>query len=480
MQYILSDYSNLPIYRYFEEICAIPHGSGNEKEIAEYLCEFAKNNGLEYYVDSLNNVLIKKTASKGYEDKPAVLLQGHTDMVCEKNSDTVHDFEKDGLKLYTKKGWLYAEGTTLGADDGVGVALMMAILSNKEANHPDLECLFTVQEETGMDGAIGFDYSKLSARSFINLDSETLDNPIVSCAGGFHSKFTFNFEQYKLQNNLLKITVKGLAGGHSGTDINSGRENANIIMGRLLADLYAKEPFNIVSINGGNKANAIPRECECVISVFDKAKAKTFITEKAAEIKKQLVKADKKLSVRIDKARDVGESMFSFKDTSRIISAITLAPNGVIAMSKTMDGLVETSSNLGIIKTNGHKVTLEYMPRSSVDPMLDEIAIKLEALGKLLGAEVEHTERHPGWQYAPESKMRELFSQCYEKRFARKPKFEAIHAGLECGVILSNMGEMDGISICAEVLEIHTPNEALNLKSFADCYEITLEMLEKM
>ena len=480
MNYILSDYEPHLLYRYFEEICSIPHGSGNEEKIANYLCDFAKTNGLEFYKDEYNNVLIKKNASEGYEDKPAVLLQSHTDMVCEKNNDTVHDFEKDGLKLYTKNGWLYAEGTTLGADDGAGVALTMAILSNKEAKHPALECLFTVQEETGMDGAINFDYSKLTAKSFINLDSETLDKPIVSCAGGVHSTLKFEFEQYKAQNNIQKITVKGLAGGHSGTDINSGRENANIIMGTLLADLYKHTPFNIISINGGNKTNAIPRECECVISVFDKNITKEIITNKVAEIRKQLIKSDKKLTVRIEKEKQQHENMFSFKDTSKIISALNLAPNGVIAMSKTMPDLVETSSNLGIVRTDNNKVIIELMPRSSVDSKLDETILKIEMLGKLLDADVSHSERHMGWEYRAQSRMREIFSECYEAKFSKKPEFEAIHAGLECGVIISNMGDMDGISICAEVLEIHTPNECMNLKSFADAYEITLSMLEKM
>ncbi|MBR5313921.1 MAG: aminoacyl-histidine dipeptidase, partial [Clostridia bacterium] len=468
------------LFRYFEEICSIPHGSGNEEQIAQYLCNFAKENGLEYYRDEYNNVLIKKNASSGYENKDSVLLQGHTDMVCEKNGDTIHDFENDGLKLYEKDGWLFAEGTTLGADDGAGIALMMAILSDKDAKHPALECLFTVQEETGMDGAINFDYSKIRAKSFINLDSETLDNPIVSCAGGFHTSFKFNFEQYKFQNNALSISVKGLAGGHSGTDINSGRANANIVMGRLLSHLYSKMPFNLISIKGGNKTNAIPRECEAIISVFDKKAAKEILSEKAAEIKKSLVKADKKMSVRIDKAKDFGDSMFCFKDTSKIISAITLSPNGVIAMSNDMKGLVESSSNLGIVKTENNNVILEFMPRSSVDSMLLELETKFEMLGKLLGAEVEHTEKHPGWKYSPNSNVRKIFADCYERKFGKKPNFEAIHAGLECGVIISNVGEMDGISICAEVLEIHTPNECMNLKSFADCHQIVLEMLERM
>ncbi len=480
MNYILSDYKPSKLFRYFEEICAIPHGSGNEKGIADYLCDFAKKLSLEYYRDDLNNVLIKKNATPGYENHPPVLLQGHTDMVCEKNADTQHDFEKDGLKLYIKDGWLYAENTTLGADDGVAVAMMMALLAENDVKHPPLECLFTVEEETGMGGAIGFDYSRLSAKTFINLDSETLDSAIVSCAGGVKTEFVFEFDEYKLQNTPIKLSIKGLSGGHSGIDINSGRENANILMSKVLGKLYNKFPFNLVSINGGNKANAIPRECECVISVFDKKATKEDISAISKEIKKQLSKDDKAFTLKICSPEEKYEKMFSFKDTSRIISTMNLVPNGVYTMSSTMDNLVESSSNLGIVTTESNKVTLTLMPRSSKEEKLDEIIMKLEMLGKLSGAVITHSERHPGWEYRKESKIRDLFSNCYEKKFGKKPIFEAVHAGLECGIICSHLGDLDGISISAEVCEIHTPNERLNLKSLSDAYEITLNMLENM
>ncbi len=481
MNYVLSNYTPKNLFRYFEEICAIPHGSGNEAQIAEYLCEFAKKNKLEYYKDNIHNVLIKKKANPGYEDRPAVLLQGHTDMVCEKNADTVHDFEKDGLKLYEKDGWLYADGTTLGADDGVAVAMMMAVLEDKSAEHPALECLFTVQEETSMGGASAFDYSKLSAKSFINLDSENLDVATVSCAGGIRTDISFELDAYKIQNSAIKITIKGLVGGHSGIDINTGRQNSNIVMAKLLGALYEKMPFNLVSINGGSKVNAIPRECECVISVFDKKQAKEELKSLAEVIRKHLVKEDKKFSLRIDNANAVSETMFCFKDTYRVISTMNIIPNGIYTMSRSMDKLVESSSNLGVVKTVGNKITLSLMPRSSVEARLDEIIMKLDMIAKMVGAKIKHYDRHPGWEYSKTSKMRELFADCYEKKFNKKPAFEAVHAGVECGIIITNMGgEMDGISTCANVEEIHTPNERLNLRSLADAYEIMLDMLKNM
>lgn len=481
MNYILTGYSPENLYRYFEEICAIPHGSGNEKGIADYLCAFADRNGLEYYRDEVHNVLIKKKAADGYESHPAVLLQGHTDMVCEKNLDTVHDFEKDGLKLYEKDGWLHAEGTTLGGDDGIAVVMMMAVLEDKTAKHPALECLFTVQEETSMVGANAFDYSLLSAKSFINLDCESLSLATVSCAGGTRSELTYTFDGYKLQNSAIAITVKGLAGGHSGIDINKGKENANIVMARLLGGLYEKMPFNLVDINGGSKVNAIPRECRCVISVFDKKTAKEELKTLGDTIRKQLGKDDKKFSLRIDNANGQYDRMFCFKDTYRLISAMNVIPNGVYSMSRNMEGLVESSSNLGVVTTKGNSITLSLMPRSSVEAKLDEIIMKLDMIAKLSGAEITHHDRYPGWEYAKNSKMRDLFALCHTAHMGKAPEFEAVHAGVECGIIINGMGgNVDGISIGADVVDIHTPDERLNLRSLADAYAIMLDMLSNL
>ncbi|MBQ4116469.1 MAG: aminoacyl-histidine dipeptidase [Clostridia bacterium] len=481
MNYILSNYSPEALFRYFEEICAIPHGSGNEKGIADYLCKFAEDNGLEYYRDDVNNVLIKKNASAGYENKPAVLLQGHTDMVCEKNNDVVHNFETDPLKIYEKDGWLYAEGTTLGGDDGIAVVMMMAVLADKDAKHPPLECLFTVQEETSMVGAINFDYSKLSAKSFINLDCEHLDHATVSCAGGVRCDISFELDSYKNQNSPIKITVKGLAGGHSGTDINSGKQNANILMAKLLGGLYEKMPFNLISINGGNKVNAIPRECEAVISVFDKKEAKETIKGLADTIRKQLVKNDKKFSVRVDNANGISDTAFCFKDTYRVISTMNIIPNGVYEMSRSLEGLVETSSNLGVVTTEGNTVKLYLMPRSSVESKLDEIVMKFDMIAKLAGAKIDRHDRYPGWEYMPKSHMRDLYAQCFEKRTGRTPVFEAVHAGVECGIIITAMGgNLDGVSIGATVQNIHTPDERLELQSLSDAYAIMLDMLENI
>ncbi len=477
MEYILSELEPNAIYRYFEELCAIPHGSSNEGGVADWLVAFAKEHDLEYYRDSLHNVLIKKKGSKGYEDLPALLIQGHTDMVCEKNADTVHDFEKEGLKLRVKDGWLYAEGTTLGADDGVAVALMMAVLADKSLVHPPLECLFTVQEETGMGGVYGFDFSLLSAKEFINLDSESLDVATLSCAGGVQSDIFFEFDEYKVANTPIVITIKGLAGGHSGVDINSGKANANVLMGRILADLYEDEPFNLISFNGGSKANAIPRECVAIVSVFDHKAAKERVKLFADVLKKELVKDDKRFTVRIERAKESFETMFSFKATSKMIACLNLLPNGVLSMRYDVKELVESSSNLGIVETYGNKIKLVCMPRSSSESRLDNVIVKINALCKVLGAKAEHSARYPGWEYNPESRVRDIFAKVYEDMFGKKPSYEFVHAGLECGIISDAMGGMDGISVGAEILDIHTPDERLNLESFASSYTLLCKML---
>jgi len=481
MSYLVKGYQPEKLFNYFEDVCSIPHGSGNEKALVDHLCRFAEENGLEYHRDGINNLLIKKPATAGYEDCPPVLLQGHTDMVCEKNNDTVHDFEKEGLKLIEKDGWLFADGTTLGGDDGVGVALMMQILTDKTVKHPPIECLFTVEEETGMGGAFGFDYSLIKAKRFINVDNESIDRATVSCAGGQTTEFSFDFERITAENTPVKLTVKGLAGGHSGIDINHGRQNAMVVMGRILGELYNKMPFNLVSITGGNKSNAIPRECECVISVFDRKEAESFVSELKKTMAQKMTKYDKGFTVRFEKYKDSFTDMFTLKDTSSIISFLNLLPNGVCSMSKDIDGLVETSSNLGILRTNGSEIKATVIPRSSVEFSLDGLRMKFDMLGKLTGATVSHCERYPGWEFKKDSKVRKLFFDCYSEHFGRAPRMEAIHAGLECGVINAMLGgDTDGVAICANVENVHTPDERLDLQSLSDAYEIICKMLERM
>lgn len=480
MEYKLN-YEPKKVFNIFEEISAIPRGSGNEKGIADYICEFAEKRGLKYYRDSLHNVAIYKNATAGMEDKEKIMLQGHTDMVCEKNGDTVHDFTKDGIEIIEDNGWIRANGTTLGGDDGAAVAIMLAVLDSDDIAHPDLECLFTVQEETGLGGASYFDYSKLSAKRIINLDTELEGEAIASCAGSMNMSFALKGEQMNFANTPIKISVKGLAGGHSGTDINSGRMNANIIMGRILAALYEKCEFNLISIEGGNKRNAIPRECQAVISVIDKEKATEVILDCEKAIKKEQNEGDKAFRVLVSKAPKT-EKMFTFKDTSKLISFLCLVPNGVLSMSQSKEGLVESSSNLGVIENEGNKVTFYAYSRSSVEAIMDNIYIRMKRLAKLLEFDFKLEDRCPGWAYNKNSTLQQDFIDVYKATFGAdtNPRVEAIHAGLECGIIIEKMGgDGDAIAIGPTMKDIHTPDERLEIGSMQRTWKLVVNLLSK-
>ncbi len=479
MEYILKDYQPAALFRYFEEISAIPRGSGNEKGIADYLCVFAEEQGLAYYRDDLHNVAIFKDAAIGFEDKEAVMLQGHTDMVCEKNADTVHDFEKDGIKLIEKDGILTADGTTLGGDDGAAVAMMMAVLADKELKAPRIECLFTVQEETGLGGAEYFDYSKLSARRIINLDTEKEGEAIASCAGSMNLSFKIAPDFLPFKNQSVKISVLGLAGGHSGTDIDSGRRNSIMLLGQLLAALYEKTPFNLVSLEGGNKRNAIPREATAVISVLDREQALAEIKALSASFYPLLVKEDRGLKIRADKCAKP-EKMMSYADTSRVLSLLTLVPNGVIAMSNGKKGLVESSSNLGVVRTAEEGMEFSVYARSSVESEMDRVYLAMKRMAKLVDMELIFLDRCPGWAFNPDSALQKDFVRVYKETFPEggEPVVEAIHAGLECGIIIEKMGGGDALSIGPNMKDIHTPKESLDLRSMERTYKLLLNLLQ--
>lgn len=480
MEYIINGYQPENLFRYFEEISAIPRGSGNEKGIADYLEAFAKEKGLRYYRDEHNNVAIYKPAFPGYEDKEPVMLQGHTDMVCEKNADVMHDFEKDGLKLRLNGDILSAEGTTLGGDDGAAVVMMMAVLADKMIEAPAIECLFTVEEETGLGGAESFDYSHLTAHRIINLDTEEEGQAIASCAGSMNLSFKFVPEQLSFANKAVKVTVSGLAGGHSGTDIDSGRRNSILLLGDILSALYEKMPFNLVSIEGGNKRNAIPREASAVISVIDRDEAIAEVKKIVSEIYPLLVRDDQKLKIHADRCA-IPKKMMSYKDSSRVLSLLSLVPNGVLGMSASCTGLVETSSNLGVVKVNGNALEFMVYARSSVEREMDGVYRRMKRLATLLECELVFLDRCPGWAFDKNSKLQKDFVTAYKMTFpesAAEPKVCAIHAGLECGIILEKMGGGDAISIGPNMKNIHTPDETLDLRSVERVYRMLVNLLK--
>ena len=478
MSYVIQGYEPHKVFEIFEDLCAIPHGSGNEKGIADYIEAYANERGLFVLRDETGNVFVRKGAAKGYEDTPAILLQGHMDMVCEKNSDSDHDFLKDPLKLSVRDGQLWADGTTLGADNGVAVAMMLALLDTED--HPTLECLFTVEEETGLAGAQGFDCSVVTAKRMINLDSEEDHQITAGCAGGKRTEFTFNYSESPASEGdaFMEISVTGLSGGHSGAEIHLGKTNAIVLMGRLLSAAYSVGRFNLVRINGGGKDNAIARECFATLR-FDNENtanaAKKAIIGESLKVRKEINKDDKALSVGIGKAeaaRYIDENA-----TERIIAFLTVLRTGVLKMSNQIAGLVEFSRNLGIAATEEDKIRFTLSTRSSLEAQLDLSIRELDSLADLTGADCRHYARYPGWEFEPASLLREQYIEKFKFLFGKEPTVGVIHAGLECGILSSKMPGMDIISIGPNMYDIHSPNEHLDLASTERVYKAVLAVV---
>ena len=479
MEYIVNGYEPKRLFEIFEEISAIPRGSGNEKEIADYICAYAERLGLFVIRDEVNNVFVRRNAGKGYEDAPAVLLQGHTDMVCEKNASTVHDFTKDPLKLKVKDGFLSADGTTLGADDGVAVAMMLALLELDE-DMPMLECLFTVSEETSLLGAEAFDYSVVSARRMINMDSEGEGIAVVSSAGGADICYNVRTDRVKCPERPIRITVTGLMGGHSGTDISTCRMNANRIMGRILSELYEEKPFNLVSIKGGNMKNAIARECVAEITVLDRKAVETGLDKIREDLANEICDEDSGLKIYLDKGK-VSEDMLTYKDTATVIGLLTIAPNGVYAMSSDFDGLVRTSCNCGVVESDKNGIRVWIKTRSSCNSEHEALLSVLTRLGRTFGVESEISGIYESWDYCKDSALAKEFVDAFKKLFPEsgiEPKTAAIHAGLECGTIISRLGGCDTIAIGPDVFDIHSPDERLDLASLERFWKLVLYMIK--
>lgn len=472
------------LMKYFERISEIPRPSYHEEKIADYLCEFARERGLECYRDKLHNVFIRLTATAGRENEGAILLQGHTDMVCEKNSDVEHDFLNEGIKLYEKDGWIRARETTLGADNGVAVAAMLYILDGAEGNipsHPAIECLFTVSEEVGMEGANGFDFSRVSAKKMINMDSADESQIISGCAGGVRSVMSFcpELEPVGSDSSVVLIEIRGLAGGHSGEDINSGRANANKLMGRILLALSNEIDIRLIEIGGGSKDNAIPREAFARVAtnapdaIIARAKALAEI------IRAELCHDDDGFTLTATDCGKTCASCLSKECGERLFFLLATVQNGVFEMNHLIDGLVEYSRNLGIIETAQDlgEIKMVFFARSSQDSHLDASTKQLDAYARQLSMTHTVTSRYPGWKYAEHSEIREKYSACYEKLYGKKPEILTIHAGLECGVIGEKIDGLDVISCGPVVLDLHSPDEALNKASFERFFTVVKNVL---
>jgi len=480
MEYVVNGKEPKRLFEIFEEISAIPRGSGNEKGIASYIEKFALERGLECVRDEIDNVFVRLPGSAGRESENAILLQGHTDMVCEKNSDTEHDFEKDPLKLYIdERGWLRAKGTTLGADNGVAVALMLLVLDGGLESHPPVECLFTTSEEVGLDGAKGFDYSLVKATGMINLDSEAEGIVTVSCAGGIRSDLTMKPELVDVEGTAIEIKLTGLSGGHSGAEINCGRANANKLVGRILADIISKYEFNLVSINGGSKDNAIPRECLATVVLADKdaESAVAQIKKEAGAIYSELYACDKAMTVDC-RAYSYTRKAADKKYTRYAVAVPTVCTTGVLAMSEDIDGLVEYSRNLGVIKTENGNIDYIFSSRSSSESRIDSACAEMDMLASITGCTARHYSRYPGWKFEKVSALKDKYVESARRVLGKEAVVMAIHAGLECGIIKSNIPYMDIISIGPDMSGIHSPDEALDLDSFARLWLTIEDMLK--
>lgn len=478
MNYLLSEYEPAEFFKFFEDISAIPRPSGEEAAIADYIENFAKNLGLNYVRDESNNVVVYKPASEGSHSKQPIILQGHLDMVCEKNSNVAHDFKKDGIKLMIKDGYLTADSTTLGADNGVAVALMLAVLSDDNLIHPPLECVFTVQEETGLFGAQRLDGNLLKGRTMINLDSEEEGVATVSCAGGMRVRFYKDAQWTATENEGVAIKISGLSGGHSGMDIGFERGNANKLMGRVLEHIAEDRIiFRIATINGGNKDNAIPRECDCVIVPSDSLQCsiiEKIIEQEKTDLQSELKATDPNFDIAYQRA--FPKRTMSEKTTASIVSMLYLTPDGAQKRNAST-GFIVCSLNLGVISTADNGVAITISARSSVASLQQNTRRQLALFAGHFGFAMQVDSNYPGWEYKEDSIIREVFSRCYHQLTGEKLKIEAIHAGLECGLFAEKLPRLDAIAVGPNILNCHTPDEKLEIKSCERFYNLLVRVL---
>lgn len=468
------------VFKWFYEISQIPRGSGNEKAISDFLVQFAKDRHLEVYQDKALNVIIKKAGTKGFEKSPAVILQGHMDMVCEKDSSSPHDFLKDPIKFVVKDDMLYADKTTLGGDDGIAVAYCLALLNSNDIPHPPLEVLITTEEETGMDGAMALTGEHLEGKRLLNIDSEEEGIFLVSCAGGANINVFFDIKREPVKNEAVKITVGGLLGGHSGIEIKNQRANAIKILGRILSQIKKSEKINIAEIAGGSKHNAIAKDAYAVLTA-ENPESVLAIAEKTAEgLKAEYRTADKDLSIRAEKTAAGKKEVFTKDLTDNLIDFMMMVPDGVQYISLDIPGLVQTSLNNGILEEKDNKIKFTISIRSSVKTALDEIADIIRIQAERTGAQFVRASEYPAWEYSLESEVRDIAVATYKQLYGKEPAISAIHAGLECGLLKKTLPAVDAVSFGPNLYDVHTPNEHLNIPSAARTWKFLCAYLENL
>lgn len=469
------------VFHFFEEISQIPRGTYHVDAISDYAADFARQRGLEYIQDAAKNVIIKKPATAGYEQCEPVILQGHMDMVLAKDPGVDMDLLTDPLRLGVEGDYLYAEGTTLGGDDGIAVAYALALLDAKDIPHPALEVILTVNEEGGMDGARDIDLSALKGKKLINIDSEEEGVFTVGCAGGGRVDVLYKAPYSIRKGNLLTVTITGLLGGHSGEEIHKARGNANCLMGRVL-NVLAERGIYLKEMEGGNADNAIPREATAVILVSpeDTEAVVDQIHALEKEIRQELYVRDPEVEILITQKNDQDAEVMSAEDTAKFAQLILAMPGGVQTMSSDVEGLVQTSLNMGLVRTENKVVSLGFSVRSSVASEKEALIQKVRAVASLAGCESSLRGLYPGWAYKQESPLREEMIRVYKKVYNKEPEVVVIHAGLECGLLMDKKPDLDAVSIGPDMKDIHTPNEKLSISSSQRVWEYLLEVLKEM
>lgn len=468
------------VFYYFEELCKIPHGSGNTKQISDYLVSFAKEHGLEYVQDEMNNVVIYKPVTEGYEDAPAVILQGHMDMVCEKRPDVDHDFTKDPLNISVKDGYVTANGTTLGGDDGIAVAYGLALLESKDLAHPALEVLITVDEEIGLLGAEGFDCSVLKGKRLINLDSEAEGSLWISCAGGLSGISTIPVQRVEAEGQKAAVKITGLMGGHSGAEIDKKRANANVLMGRFLYSLQQETAYEIISLAGGQKDNAITREADAELLVEDINSVKACAEKLQKGFREEYAGTDEGITVEITDLGVASAKVLHPTSREKVLFFLMEVPFGIQKMSGSIDGLVETSTNIGIVKLGEDEFLGSSSVRSSVEAAGAALSDKICYLTEFLGGEYTVQGAYPAWEYRKDSPLRDQMVEVYEEMYGEKPNVVAIHAGLECGLFYKKIEGLDCVSLGPNMKDIHTSEEVLDIASTERVWKYLVKVLESL
>ena len=476
---VLSGLEPQAVFGFFESLCAIPRGSHHTGAVSVYLETFARQRGLRCRRDELNNVIVWKDAAPGYEDAPVVMLQGHMDMLIEKERECPRNTDQEGLDIFVEGDEIGAHGTTLGADDGIGVAMMLAVLDDDRVLHGPLECVFTADEEVGMQGVRGLNVSDLKARYMINLDSLEERVFTVSCAGSTRVVSTLPMGRAPFEGTVCALMVDGFIGGHSGEDIHRGRANANRLMGRALMEIMAKTDLRLLTVSGGAKDNTIPRDAAALIVVKDLDAAKAAAAELAEALENEYRATEKKIRVRLFPTR----SSFTPMDedsTRRAATFLFCAPNGVQMMSAEVPGLVQTSLNFAQVYTEDDKMVCRFMVRSSVNSQAAEIAHRVMALTRAMGGEAHIPSAYSAWQYRPDSRLREVMTDAFRTVYGAEPRIAALHASLECGILSGKMPDLDCISFGPDVVNVHTPRERLKIASTWRTWALLRETLRRL